>query len=311
MPLRIKHDAFFKKALENPLIAKEFFALNLPPNIKALIDFNTLKSEKDSFIEDSFSSKMSDVLFSAKFAGSDGYLYLLLEHQSKPDPLMPMRLFKYMLNICDLYQNLNPEAKKLPLIYPLVFYNGKQKYTAPKNLWELFSNPSLAKNFWSNDYQLVNVHSIKDAELKENIWAGTMMFFMKHIYQRKLLKLWQEVADILPKLVRAEATIGYNYIRILLEYSLTKMEENDKLDLEKLLNTQLGDNHGDKIMTSLAQKWFNDGEAKGIEKGIEKGIQKRNVQVAENMLRQGLELRLVSQVTGISIYELQKLKASL
>lgn len=116
MPLRIKHDAFFKKALENHLVAKEFFVINLPANIKALIDFDTLKLEKDSFIESNLTSKMSDVLFSAKFAGSDGYLYTMLEHQSKPDLLMPMRLFKYMFNICEIYQSLNPKAKKLPLI---------------------------------------------------------------------------------------------------------------------------------------------------------------------------------------------------
>ncbi|HJD56094.1 MAG TPA: Rpn family recombination-promoting nuclease/putative transposase, partial [Rickettsia endosymbiont of Pyrocoelia pectoralis] len=80
MPDIIKHDKFFRNALKNSLIAREFFEEYLPPQIKALFSPTTLKMEKDSFIEPDLKKSIVDILFSAKFNGEDGYLFLLLEH---------------------------------------------------------------------------------------------------------------------------------------------------------------------------------------------------------------------------------------
>ncbi|MCC8416610.1 MAG: Rpn family recombination-promoting nuclease/putative transposase, partial [Rickettsia endosymbiont of Gnoriste bilineata] len=114
----------FRKSMENPIVAQEFLATHLPKDVLALIDSTTVKLEKDSFIESDLSETISDVLFSVKFNDQDGYIFLLLEHQSTVDKMMAFRLFKYMINICDLYLTTNPKAKSLPLIYPLIIYNG-------------------------------------------------------------------------------------------------------------------------------------------------------------------------------------------
>lgn len=45
-----KHDALFKKSLENTPIAQDFFKAHLPKNIQEKIDFSTLRVEKDSFL---------------------------------------------------------------------------------------------------------------------------------------------------------------------------------------------------------------------------------------------------------------------
>ena len=135
---RLLHDPLIKKALENPLVAKEFFNMHLSNDIKALVDINTLQLEKETFIEQSLRNSVSDILFSAKFGDNDGYIFLLVEHQSKPHHFMAFRLFKYMINIIDRYLTQHPKAKSLPLVYPIVFYNGKQKYNVSRNFWDLF-----------------------------------------------------------------------------------------------------------------------------------------------------------------------------
>src|SRR3982750_4421461 len=106
-----KHDKLFKKAMENPIVAKEFFEAHLPSNIKNMLDTDSLKLEKDSFIEQNLQSSYTDVLFSAKFNNKDGYLYLLLEHQSTCDHFMAFRLLKYMVNICSSYLAQNKKSK--------------------------------------------------------------------------------------------------------------------------------------------------------------------------------------------------------
>jgi predicted transposase/invertase (TIGR01784 family) len=77
---RKKHDKFFQKALENPIVAREFFNMHLPPHIKALFSPTTLTLENDSFIESNLKESITDVLFSVKINDSEGYLYLLAEH---------------------------------------------------------------------------------------------------------------------------------------------------------------------------------------------------------------------------------------
>lgn len=81
------------------------------------------------------------------------------------------------------------------------------------------------------------------------------------------------------------------------------MEENDKIEIAKFLNEEFGKKEGERIMASVAQKWYDE----GIDKGIEKGV----VNTAINMLKQNTDLKFISSVTGLSIDALQKLKASL
>lgn len=78
--IRPKHDELFRKALENPIVAREFFEAHLPKGVRKKVDLLTLKIEKESFIEDKLKASISDVLFSVKFDSNDGYLYILTEH---------------------------------------------------------------------------------------------------------------------------------------------------------------------------------------------------------------------------------------
>ncbi|WP_341761120.1 Rpn family recombination-promoting nuclease/putative transposase [Candidatus Tisiphia endosymbiont of Thecophora atra] len=294
---RLKHDQIFRKAMENPLVAHEFLNAHLPKHIKALIDFPSLKFENTSFIEQNLRDSISDVLFSAKFDGKDGYLFLLIEHQSSADHFMAFRLLRYMLNICDRYLTANPKAKSLPLIYPLIFFNGTGDYNASRNLWELFEDNLLAKEIWTNDYQIVNVNDIPDEQLKQRVWSGIFEFFAKHIRERDLLKKWQEIADMLPELVKV--SIGYNYIELLLHYTLTRINKEDKLELEKLLTSKLNQETGTRLMGSLAQHWEQIGEARGEARGEAKLIRM--------LMRKGRSVKEIATMTGLPISKINEL----
>ncbi|HJD55576.1 MAG TPA: Rpn family recombination-promoting nuclease/putative transposase, partial [Rickettsia endosymbiont of Pyrocoelia pectoralis] len=51
MPKKLKHDEIIRSAFENHLVAKEFFEMHLPSHVRDLCSIETLKMEKDSFIE--------------------------------------------------------------------------------------------------------------------------------------------------------------------------------------------------------------------------------------------------------------------
>ena len=49
------------------------------------------------------------------------------------------------------------------------------------------------------------------------------------------------------------------------------------------------------------------GMKKGIEKGMEKGMEKRNVEIAKNMLKKGLDVALICEMTGLSEEQINQL----
>jgi len=309
--IKPRHDEFFRRAMEDPVIARDFLRSHLPQKVLNIIDINSLILEKESFVEENLLNSISDVLFSFKSGAGEAYVYVLLEAQSTSDYFMPYRLFKYSMNIYDRYLKNNPNAKYLPLIYPLVFYNGKKKYEAPLNFWELFENPEFAKEFWVNNYQLINVREIADKELKTRKLSGILEFFMKHIHERKLLKQWEEISHLLPELI--EISGGRDYIKMILHYTVDFTEEDDKMKLGNLLHKSLRE--AEDEMVSIAQSWKNEGIkigmengiTQGINQGITQGITQGKSELIQRMLKQNISVDSISQMTGLPIEEIMKL----
>lgn len=161
------------------------------------------------------------------------------------------------------------------------------------------------QDIWTKDHQLINVHDIPDEELKKKTWAGILQFFMKHIHEQDLLKRWYEVADLLPKI--AQMNIGIDYLELILTYTLIKIEKNDKIELEKMLKSRLNTELGEKLMTSLAHHWKEEGLQQGIQQGMQIGEAKGKYEVAKNMLAAGSDSDFIAKVTGLSIDEINKL----
>ena len=107
--------------MNNPKVVQEFFEKNLPASLKDKVDFSSIQSQNTSFINDKLRLNMADLLYSVKIQNEESYFYILVEHQSRPDKLMPFRLVKYMVSIMDNHLQ-KKGGTKLPFIYPMVFY---------------------------------------------------------------------------------------------------------------------------------------------------------------------------------------------
>ena len=60
----IKSDALFKSIMEDKKAATEFLKQYLLKDIKDIVDLNTVKLEKESYVEDDLKRKLSDIVFS-------------------------------------------------------------------------------------------------------------------------------------------------------------------------------------------------------------------------------------------------------
>jgi hypothetical protein len=135
------HDRLFKLAFSDPQHAAELFRSVLPPAVVRHIDFGTLRVESTTFIDDKLRARYSDLLFRVQLAGRRAYLYLLFEHQSRPERFMCLRVLRYVIEIWSGYLSKNPRARHLPLVIPIVLHHGEDGWTAPVTLRDLYDAP--------------------------------------------------------------------------------------------------------------------------------------------------------------------------
>ena len=177
------HDHLFRSIMARKKVAKEFFLKHLPASLKKIVDFKTLKLQRDSYIGDNLHEQISDLLYSVDFNGISGYIYVLVEHQSKPEKLMPFRILKYMIAIME--DHLHKTGKDvLPIVYPIIMYSGSKTYNYSTNLFDLFGRQKkLALKILWQPCQLVDLATIPDQELDRFLWYGTFARVMKYIHK--------------------------------------------------------------------------------------------------------------------------------
>ena len=106
------------------------------------IDENDLVPIKTKHISADFTQTESDVIYKLKFQDREIIFYTLLELQSTVDYTMPFRLLKYMVALLnwvfeDTPQNVRELASyRLPVIFPIILYNGANSWTAAKSFKE-------------------------------------------------------------------------------------------------------------------------------------------------------------------------------
>lgn len=138
------HDAVFKTFMCHPDTARDFLEFHLPASLRQLCDLDSLKLESGSFIEENLRAYYSDVLWSLKTAEGEGFIYVVIEHQSSPDAHMAFRLMRYAMGA--MQRHLDAGHKKLPLVIPMLFYHGAVTPYPFSLCWlDEFADPSTAR----------------------------------------------------------------------------------------------------------------------------------------------------------------------
>ena len=316
-----RHDGFIKRVLGDPIIAREFIEEYLPYHIQEKLDLSTLNVEKESFVSKSLKKQLSDMIYSVKLKDNrQGLIYCLIEHQSSPDYWIAFRLWEYMLLLLETYKK---DKEKLPIIIPLVLYNGKKKYNAPRNLWELFSDPIMAKNLMCEDYNLVDLESMADDQINYNKALSLISYVMKHIHERDTLLMIENAMRNCKRAIIIDKEKNYIHLKHIIWYIDSKVAEDKKKDLDELINKNLPEENNEEFMRTIAQSYIDEGIQKGIiqgiekgkeegrEEGIEKGIEKTKTETAMKMLKFGSEISFIKDVTGLAEQEILKIKANL
>jgi len=319
------HDRYFKASMSDLRVAKSFLHAHLPDKILKRIDLSSLKLAPSHHVDPRLSETMTDMLYRVSFEeGEEGYIALLVEHQSTAERLMPFRVLSYIINIMRDHLKEHPKAD-LPLVVPLVFYSGKAAYPYTQDIFELFGAlEPLARDIFLKPFQLIDLCRIPDAELRKHTWASVMELVEKHIWAKNLLPFLKVLTPFLRKL---EKEGGDDYLYATLHYICHAGEMDNSEEFVKIINNEVSPTLGDKMM-SLAKQWHDNGRADGRAAGrmegrmegrvegrvegetigLQKGEKAEKQAIAQRMLKEGVDLKFIVKITGLTIEEIDSLR---
>ncbi|EGP7835134.1 Rpn family recombination-promoting nuclease/putative transposase, partial [Salmonella enterica] len=235
------HDAAFRSFLANPDVARDFLELHLPAELRAVCNLDTLKLESGTFVEEDLRQYASDILWSMKTTdGDDGYIHVLIEHQSSDDKMMAFRQMRYA--IAAMQRHLEAGHGRLPLVIPLQFYHGERSpYPHSTNWLDCFSNPEVAGKIYTNPFPLVDVTVIDDDDIMCHRRMAALTLLMKHIRQRDLMELLDKLPLLMVEMVSDEQ------VRVLIHY-MVNAGDSPSPEFMRALAARLPQ-HEDKLMT--------------------------------------------------------------
>jgi predicted transposase/invertase (TIGR01784 family) len=256
------NDAFFKSVFSEPGQAVAFFRRHLPPAIAAHIDWQTLEVLPGSFVKTSLQQVHSDLLFSVIIGGRKCLLYLLFEHQSTPDPAMPLRLLAYMLEI--LLQHQQDKGLPLPPVLPFVFHQGPDAWNVSTAFEDLFSLPEeaaadLLPFLPKFRHALLDLSRFDPAAEEDDERLRMVLQLMKLARQRDLLRFFRWLAGSLVEQVPDS---------LLARMLLYALHADSDLDVEEIYRSLAVNPQLEHRTMSVADKLKAEGRMEGRMEGL-------------------------------------------
>jgi hypothetical protein len=282
------HDALFHAAFSRQENATTELRAVLPPVLVERIDWATLHLTDGHYVDEDLVSRQSDLLYTADIAGTAVDLYVLFEHQSAPDPLMPFRLLRYMVRIWEKWladrESQGEHAKTLPAIVPVVLAHAEGGWSAPVAMQDLYALPrdillAVQAHLPQFDLILDDLSQQTDEMLRGRAQAGLgllALLLMRHARDgAELLDRLTEWSDVWRAVW--EAPDGRQALGMAFRYVALAVEPATLQDLTRKLEPILGDGVREVAMTEGQRL---------IEQGWQKGRAEGRVQAqAEDLLR--------------------------
>ena len=197
------------------------------------------------------------------------------------------------------------------------------KYVKPRNmsyLCDIYSHHTLVGqeydqdtliiqiniNYGQQDEKYIREYRLRDESGKEYI----RNFIIYEINMEKYMKLWYNKNE--KELEKSKYIVMLN----LEKEELEKLSKKDKVVIKymkeiervnenpKFREYMSAEEDNKKIENSLKREWMEE----GLKEGIKEGSYKRNIEIAKSLLKNKVDIEIITSSTGLSIEELEKLK---
>lgn len=203
---------------------------------------------------------------------------------------MAFRMMRY--SIAAMHRHLEADHDKLPLVVPILFYQGEATPYPLSMCWfDMFYSPELARRVYNNPFPLVDITITPDDEIMQHRRIAILELLQKHIRQRDLMLLLEQLVTLIDE--------GYTSGSQLVAMQNYMLQRGHTEQADLFYGVVRDRESGGESMMTLAQ-WF---EEKGIEKGIQQGIEK----MAHRLLSKGMSREDVAEMANLPLAEIDKL----
>ena len=260
------HDSFFKRLFGDLAVATDFMQCYLPSEILSRLDLATLRLEPESFVDPELRKHFSDLLFSVKTTDQTAvFVYLLLEHKSAPEPWVAFQLLHYIVRFWERQHAQGCE--RLPLVIPLVFYHGAERWNVPRHFSALLTPQDLGelqKYAVDFEYDLRDVSLSGGADIKgqPKLLAGLQL--LRYIFSDELEKRLLEIFQNLRAMKRVDAL---EYARSLSAYLSSARVKVHKQKVREVMENIFPQPEFNKEAL-FVQEFMEEGREEGLHLGF-------------------------------------------
>ena len=292
------HDKTFRKILDDK---KEFtIFINKIFNLEERLEEKDIEKYNRKFVSVDYTNQESDVIYKLK----NKEIFILVEHQTKIDKKMQIRILKYELEIIRSRMDENNRLE-FPIIIPIVLYTGKQRWNAKINYPSYNSELARYRGLKKVEYNLVDINDYTIEDLyKENSILTKIMILEK---SNKYIEIINNVDKIVNKVYDSKLYTQTQKEMLLniLNNTMINIVGNKKMK-EYKIKLEGGENM--LALYEMIENERNEIYSTGIKEGKVKGKIEGIKAIAKKMLRMKFDKDTIMKATGIKEEELEKMK---
>ena len=289
-----QHDKIFRTVLDRKSDALALInkALNTQLEVQEIEKYNS------SFINKVFQNREADIVYKIK----DRSIFILIEHQTKVDYLMPYRILEYevaiMQSAIDLDKIKNKESK-IPLVISIVLYTGNKKWNAKKYLEENQEKIEGIENGLGN-YNLIDINEMTEKELLEdNSFISKMILIEKS-------KNTENIVEILEKIVKITKEEDKETLRRII--SIILEEKIGITKAKELIEKMEGDEGNMLAVVDMIRRENQMYIEIGKKEGKIEGKLEEKIKIVTNMLKEKFNVEMIQKITGVDKEEIEKIE---
>jgi len=288
----------YKRLFSHPNMMADLILGYLDPKLVEVCDIRSLKRCNGSYVTDDWREREDDLIWKLKWGDREMVLYLLIEFQSGPDPMMHTRIMSYMALLWqDLVRNGSASPYSLPGIIPLVLYNGEEPWNVPHNVREVITMPTPAGHLVpSVPYLVLDELRLEVFPLLDSKNLAACLFALEQFAgDERIMLIGKGINDWMTK-----------------EPNLKPLCDEFSLYFEKSLKSIGDKNYPNPFLetTMLADrisKWREELKAEGKAIGEAMGEARGEAKILTRMKEAGMSLFEISRITGLSEDEIAHL----
>ncbi len=235
------------------------------------LDFSTLRKLPAEYVSDALRKRVGDTVWAVRL-GDGRPVLLMLEFQSRADPLMALRILVYTgLLYQEVVRNDAPvpgAGRRLPGVLPVVLYTGTTRWSAARELAALVEPAVSALEAYrpSQRYCVVDAHQVGEEDLPEPNLVTAVIRLERIASPAELVWVVDRLREWLGRPEDGELRRAFtDWVGRIAERLMPAGEAlGAGMTLEEMRMTEV-----ERRVSEWPKQWVREGRAQGLREGLE------------------------------------------